>query len=199
MGKVTFYEDIKDFKEYVNNEKFKNIGSGAEATAYLTKDLDVIKDYYNISKEYKPGLYIMDGDIDVNSFIFPKELYVCNGMVCGTRTDFFSGDLFNTFSDMNNIDLDKLVECRDKFIEDIKVMTKEGYKLYELYGNVLFNNKYLKAIGTMSYVIEKTNVDLNIKFLDHAIMGSLGFTSNFAVSTDTPFDEGIKKLRKMRG
>lgn len=199
MGKVTFYEDINDFRNYVESEKRKHIGFGAEAITYLTKDYDVIKDYRDINKVYKPGLYIMDGDIDLNSFIFPKELYVCDGMVCGTRTDYFAGDLFNTFSNIKLIDLDKLVECRDKFIEDIKVITEEGYKLRDLYGNVVFNNKYLKATDTMNYTKEKVDLDTNIEFLDIAIMAAFKFKSYGVVDEYTSFDEGIQLLKKMRG
>lgn len=199
MGKVTFYENLDDFKKYVKKIRLNPLGVGSEADAYLTKDLEVIKDYRKYEKEYKPGLYIMDGDIKLDSFIFPKELYVYNGMVCGARMDFFNGDLFNTFAGLEKIDLDKLVEAREKFIEDIKVMTKEGYKLYELYANVLYNNKYLKAIDTMNYKKEDVDLDTNIRFLDAAIMGSLQLITNGAVDYRDNFDDGIQLLKKMRG
>lgn len=67
-----------------------------------------------VPKEYKDYQYIiMDSDIKLDSFIFPKELYILDGIIVG-----YKEDIFNRSLSPNMIDIEQLIKVRQKFIED---------------------------------------------------------------------------------
>ena len=209
MGKVTFYENISDYQKYVKSITSKFIGIGAEGSVYLTKDNDVIKLYGFPNKRYAPGRYIMDDDIKLDSFIFPKELFVCDsinkddGKICGARMDYFDNNLFNQYDNIDDIDLDKLLIAREKFMADAKEISKEGYFLADLSCNILFDNNTLKAIDTLSYTkreycsSEEIELD-NTYMVDLALLYALRFASGEHLSLNDSMEDNIKKLKKIQ-
>ena len=203
MGKVTFYENISDYQKYVKSISRKFIGIGAEGSVYLTKDNDVIKLYGFPNKQYAPGRYIMDDDIKLDSFIFPKELYICDNLVCGARMDYFDNNLFNQYDNIDDIDLDKLLIAREKFMADAKEMSKEGYFLADLSCNILFDNNTLKAIDTLAYTkreyCSSTEIELdNTYMVDLALLYALRFASGEHLSLNDSMEDNIKKLKKIQ-
>lgn len=197
-------KNIKEFKSrdelinYFKKNAIKFIHEGAEGKIYLTKDGEVIK--------YMPGVFepkpidqypdiIMHGDIELESFIFPKELFVLNGIIVGYREDYFKG---NVMDNLDKVDIDSLVKARKRFIEDAKVMADNKYYLFELLNNLVFDNKRLVAIDTLDYK-KDNNVTLkdNISSLDYALLNKLGFKYP-DIDVKKPFEEEIEKVYKLR-
>ena len=114
----------------------------------------------------------MSSYLKLDSFIFPDELYVCGDIILGYREQFFEGNLFNAYP-KKNIDLESLIKAREVFIEDAKIMTDYGYKLFELPRNLLFDNKRLVVIDTLDYIKKEITLKENIEMLDYALLTEL--------------------------
>lgn len=97
---------------------------------------------------------ITEDKLKLDSYLFPSDIYVSNGIVLGYKQDYFDGDLINAYPGIR-LDIDALIKAREKFIEDTKILTDFGYKLYELPRNIMFDNKRLVAIDTLDYIKEK--------------------------------------------
>ena len=197
MGKIIEYKSIEDYQEYVKSVYKSFIGIGSEGEIYQTKDDDAIKLYFNLKKIYEPGKYIMADDIKLDSFIFPKKLYICNGMVCGIRMDYFKNNLFK-YDNIDDINLDNLIIAREKFIEDIKVISKEGYHLDDLPSNILYDNKVIKAIDTLNYEKSEDPEFDNIHLADIAILWALRFSSGEYLDLKDGVNKNIEKLKQLQ-
>lgn len=191
------FDNKKQFLEAIKNNITRKIGHGSEGNVYLSKDGDVIKIMLNswLPKNYGdyPNI-IMDDTMKIDSFIFPKELYILNGVIVGYKEKFFPNNILTLDALPELINIDKLVEARKKFIEDSKIITEAGYRLYELPRNIMFDNKKIVAIDTLDYQ-KKSHVDLkdNIGIIDYAILVELSdLFPNIEVKGN--FDEEIGKV-----
>lgn len=200
MKNIKEFESEKELYDYFKTNSIKKIGGGSEGTAYLNKNKELIKlipvsydskyycDYTNI---------IMDSDIKLDSFIFPKELFILNGLIVGYKENYFRGNIFNSSDEIHKLNIDKLIEAREKIIEDAKIITERGYFLYELGGNILFNNEKLVGIDTLDY--KKNNnvtLDENIDMIDYAILIALK-RIDFFIDASKPFEREIEKVKRL--
>jgi hypothetical protein len=96
----------------------------------------------------------MEPDVKLDSFLFPKELYVIGKDIHGYKTDYFPNIFKMGDGYIRDIDIDALIRAGHKMISDIEVLTKMNYILYDLPYNVLFDGKVLKAIDTLGYYKE---------------------------------------------
>ena len=205
MDKIKVFKSLEEYSKYVEKLKLKTLGFGAEGIVYKTSDGDTIKEYSGYARDdkirlkpYKPDKYIMDGDINVDSFIFPTELHVCDGYICGYREAYFDNNVFGWGRRLDEIDLDKIVDARDKLIKDVKIMSLEGYKLYELCYNLMYNNKVFKAMDTLNYEKEKNPLEANLHFADEAVKASLELATdmNFRKCSLEKALEETKRIQK---
>lgn len=200
MKNIREFKDLKELNNYFNDNAIIPIGEGSEGEVYLNRNNEIIK--YMIDAFY-PKCYedykdiIMYDDLKLDSFIFPKELFILDGIIVGCREDYFKGDLFD-FDKTNRINIEKLINARNKFIEDTKVITDNGYYLFELCRNILFDNERLVAIDTLDYIKSKdVTLDENIKVIDYAILSALQLNNN-SINADNPFEEEIEKVYKLK-
>ena len=199
MKNIIEFENIDEYKKYMNSVSLSYISSGAEGKVYKTKDNKCIKTFY-FDKKYKPNSYIMASDMNLSSFIFPIELYICNGLICGVKTDYFPDNVFLEHDNLPNIDLDKLVIGREKFIKDLEVISGYGYFLVDLPNNLLFNNDILKAIDTLDYKKRDNAYERNLHMLDIALLSAIDFNNETnAINDHLEFDNAIKILKKKKG
>ncbi len=200
MKNIKEFESKDELKIYFKKNAIKKIGEASEGKVYLTRDNEIIKGMWGsfVPKHYKdyPDI-IMADDVKLDSFIFPKELFLYKGIIIGYRQDYFKGNIFK-FDSLDRVNLDKLVKARERFIEDTKVITDSGYHLFELPRNLLFNNERLVAIDTLDYV-KRDDITLkeNIETIDYALL--LPFSDIYKeVNPSKPFEEEIKKVYELR-
>lgn len=205
-------KNIKEFKSgtdldlYINSKKKKFIQSGTEGEVYTTKDNNIIK---YMKESYRPKYLseskdiIMSSDLQLDSFIFPDELFVIGDQIVGYTSNYFEGNILkfpnSRVDHEEELNLDALIEARFKMIEDIKELTELGYYLVELPHNILFNNEKLCAIDTLDY--RKSNMsDLlqkNIHNLDYALAFELcDHTEDNSISLGDSFDTVIQKIKR---
>ena len=177
MKKIKEFNNLRKFNTYLEENKSRVLGYGVEGIAYLSKSNETIKDMQDIEEPIfytdNPDI-IMSDDLDLSSFIFPKELFLIGNQIVGYRSDYFAGNIIKKRNGkIEDIDIDALLEARERFIEDLRILTKEGYQLYDVAGNLLFDNKTLVAIDTLDYKRRRTNLDKNIQALDNGLAREL--------------------------
>ena len=98
-------KNIKEFKSgtelesYINSKKKKFIQSGTEGEVYTTKDNNIIK---YMKESYRPKYLseskdiIMSSDLQLDSFIFPDELFVIGDQIVGYTSNYFEGNISNS-------------------------------------------------------------------------------------------------------
>lgn len=205
MQKIINFKTTDEFRKYVDLVSLKEIGSGSEGYAYLTKDKKVIKSYLdgydNVERDYKK--IITSDDFKLNSFIFPDKLYLVDDKIVGYISKYFSNDIFNNDYIDKKINLNKIAYAREKMLDDIATLNYNKIYLFELCFNLLFDGKKMVAIDTLDYY-KDLNISLdkliieNTKTLDYAITTVLSCILDIKeISTEISFDEYRKELKKI--
>lgn len=100
-----------------------------------------------------------------DTVIWPEEVIVVNGIVQGYVIDYVNVvDLFKV--NPLNVDLDDFAKAILKAEEDIKFLTNNNVKMYDVTRNTLFNGKQLYIIDTLEYDYGKTTFEKNREGLD---------------------------------
>ena len=201
MKKVKEFDSYLDFEFFFGDIKKKFIGSGGEGEVYETDNNEIVKymkDSYEPKYLSESKDIIMADDIELDSFIFPKELYVVNDQIVGYREDYFKGNVIHfNGGNIKDINIDALERARFRMIKDIEVITFKGYKLEELGRNILFNNKKLCAIDTLDYVkTRNASLEGNVRALDRALALELKSVGGGEfIEQDDSFTMVLRKLR----
>ena len=200
MKNIKEFKDIDEFKRFVRSNVICEFGEGSEGKVYVSKDNDVIKTMIDPiwpkKLEEFPDI-IMADDMKLESFIFPKELYIVDGIIVGYKQDRFYGNIFDGYLSSDILFLDKLIEARERFLDDTKIITAAGYRLYELPRNILFNNKQLVAIDTLDYIKEDVTYQENVEIVDYALLLEL-LEIYPEIDTNNTFDKEVKKILKLK-
>lgn len=200
MKNIKTFNTTEEFERFFSNIRKKFIASGGEGEVYLTSNNEVIK---YMKESFDPKFLseskdiIMADDIKLDSFIFPKELYVIDDQIVGYKEDYFKGNIikFNG-GNIKNINVDALERARFRMIKDIEILTFQGYYLLELPRNILFDNKKLCAIDTLDYRKTKhVSLEANISALDYALASELKDVKNSFIDSNDSFEIVLQKLR----
>lgn len=195
----TFDTPLKIY-EYVNANYFRKLGCGVEGAAYLAKDGSVMK-YIQLPSgvvKYNEDI-ITTSKFKLKSFIFPDELFVCDNLIYGYRTEYFSNDVLcdKYRRSIRIIDLEKFLEAREVKIDDIKVLTDAHYRLKDICGNILFDGERLAAIDTLAYKKDYSiTLDDNIFSLDRTLNMYLDIFECRTADEDTSVNDRVKRLIK---
>lgn len=201
MHNIKNFKSEEEIEKYINNLKIKNIGYGTEGRVSLTRDNDLVK-YIMIQHRipYDEEV-ITTKDYNLTSFNFPNKLIVYRSHIAGYRTNYFQNNILDDDCSIKYIDLSNLIEAREIMIDDIRVLSKDKYRMNDIEHNLLFNGKRLCAIDTLDYrIVSNLTFDDNIELLDRAIKYQL---SNVIPGTvlfnHIPVEEMVKELRKKHG
>lgn len=194
MKQLIIFDNAFDIKKYVLDNSVRKIGSGWEGTVYLTPSnntLKLFKDNYKVS--YNEDI-LMASDLNLKSFVFPDELFICDNQIYGYKAKYFFNDIFNSTKKDKFIDLEKLLIARRQVLEDIKVLTQANYRLRDISNNILFDNNNLAIIDTLSYDKKSVTLDENIELLDDALNLELMDIDLLTCALHMPFEDKIKRL-----
>lgn len=183
---VVYFDSTKKYHDFVLKQKKREIGEGSEGVVYITKNNDVIKEIINYKDKYPNDEILMESDIKLDSFLFPKELYVWNNFILGYKTDYFR-NIFRDFDgDIRDIDLNAVVKAGYKMMKDVEVLSKMDYILYDLPYNVLFDGKTLKAVDTLGYFKDsKDTLHKNTILLRDALIYALTMHDGYISKKET--------------
>lgn len=174
MNNLRIYKNADEMLKYFDSIKLRELGSGSEGSAYLTRDNQVLKVIENplLIREYNKDIITSD-KINLETFLFPNELVIYNGLIIGYKTNYFPNDIFyNNSMEMPEImDLNKLLKARNKMIKDIELLSSMNYRLLDLPLNIMFDGNNLVACDTLSYHKDDSKDLLkdNISSLDYAL------------------------------
>lgn len=200
MNNIIEFNNKKEFAEYIKPLLKEDLNSGSEGDIYITKDNNVVKVMHQFfgPKYLKdcPDI-IMSDDLKLDSYIFPDELYIIDGIIMGYKEKLFENDVFSFYPSLKKFatNIDNLFEAREKFIEDTIKLTEYGYKLFELPRNIMYDNKRIVAIDTLDYIKQRVKKEENIRIVDHAILLELSDMYK-EIDVRQPFEIEIKKLYK---
>ena len=135
------FKNTNEFNTYIEDNKSSILGNGVEGTVYLTKANETIKDIQENPKIIDYTDIIMSTELDLSSFLFPTELFIIGDKIVGYKSNYFPNNIIKKRNGkIEDIDIDALLEAREKFTKDLKVLTESGYYLYDIAGNILFDN-----------------------------------------------------------
>ena len=212
------YAEVKSRKEL--KEQFdgaKQIGTGFEGKAYLTKDnkvLKIISTKAPLIPEEQADCIIMKQDAESKSVFFPDKLFICNGVVIGYTCDYF-GKTVAPFNMMNipikklltydysqnrfdRINFNKIFNAREVLFRDILLLTEHGIYLEDVAGNILFDGQRFGLIDTLHYGV-KDNASLveNIQIIDTSMLEALEeFNPLFTADYKQSFENNVARIRK---
>ena len=199
MNNIKIYKNPNEFKKYLQTLKGVYVGEGSEGKVYRINNDEIFKKYIYYD-EYMREIYnkdmLMESDLKLDSFIFPREMHITNkGIVLGYKAKYFPNNMLDPLDIPDNLNIDALIKARLKFIEDTKVITEYGYYLYELANNLMFDNNTLVAIDTLDYKRRKVTLEENISIIDYAILTQLQYKFPY-IDNLGEFDKEIDKVYK---
>lgn len=171
------------FLKMVSQNKVKDIGRGAEGTAYLMNNGSIMKcldDKYQINEERQKYL-LTANDVNVDHFCLPQNIYLVDGKIIGYDAAYFKNNLFNNNNHgvIDKAMAYKIIAAREDLLDDIRKLTELKYYLYDLRGNLLFDGENFGVIDTINYIYdEKIKILTNIISMDYAILYRLNKYDN---------------------
>ena len=202
MNNVKNFINVKEFKDYIRPLLKMKLGEGAEGTAYLTKDKEVIKIIYNdlFRPEYTSDILTTE-IVALDSFLLPEELYTYKGYIMGYKTKYLESDIFNNERMISPVmmNLEKLLVDREKMLKDVEILSSYDYRIVDLAYNILYNRKKLAACDTLGYEKMENSLNENIASFDYALYTRLKEiypNLDYAIDEDDNSEIIIKKLSK---
>lgn len=164
----------KEKKKFIKNIEKKEYmldnGSGDEGTCYLING-DVYKVFHGtLNCNYIISNTLCKDDIDLESFIFPTEIYTCDQIVFGCKTD--------TYISENKIherrlysgkfpSIDNIKRALPQLIRDIYLLSRNHVFADDLaWRNLMFDGKKLYVIDTLDYEIHN-EIDVEIIYKEN--------------------------------
>ena len=195
------FKNYKEFVKFIDSNTYRQIGFGSEGTCYLGKDGLA---YKKIESFYNPrniDSIITNEDYNLKHFAFPIDIFTDekHKVIFGYNTVFLKEDIFfNNENLLEDIDVDKLVECYYRLLPDIEAISKDNIYLFELINNLLFNNKKFLLIDTLDYQKKDHNTyKENIEILHDALaMPFHVLTRDWAFNDSNSIEELADNVKK---
>ena len=149
------FKSKKELDSFLSTLKF--IGEGCQGLCFLDKKTNQV---YKIYSEYYYDLEdagyidsdIMEfGQISNSTFIWPNGVIWVDDIVVGYTHSYVNAKNFYEFNDPFKVNLDNLSYAVYKANEDIKLLTDNGVKIYDLMYNLMYDGKRIKVIDTADF------------------------------------------------
>lgn len=149
------FRSKEELDSFLSTLKF--IGEGCQGLCFLDKKTNQV---YKIYSEYYYDLEdagytdsdIMEfGQISNSTFIWPNGVVMVGNMVVGYTHSYVNAKNFCEFKDPFKVNLDNLSYAVYKANEDIKLLTDNGVKIYDLMYNLMYDGKRIKVIDTADF------------------------------------------------
>lgn len=163
-----FNEEEKEiFKN--NIKKHQSLKPGGEGICYV-----IGKDTYKIYKDDRDiENPICKDDLNLESFLFPEEVYRCNKKIFSYKTPYIENNEFKitTFRNWKIPNIDKIKKALIPLIRDIYILSKNNIYAIDLaWRNTLFDGEKLYVIDTLDYeILDEDQLEDNLESLKNII------------------------------
>ena len=173
----------ESFNNYLKTLKF--IGQGSQGMCFLREsDRTVIKvfnEYFDNEKcGYSEEFLLRFSGIKNDTFLWPKDVILVDREVVGYTSSYRKA---NNLCDINplSVNLDSLEKAVNKTEKDVKIVTDNGVKLYDVRYNILYNMGRMYVIDTLEYSDRSVSFRENMRNIDEEVMLFLvdGFFNDF--------------------
>lgn len=150
-----FELDSKErYEELVKENSTKFLGKGAEGDCYLLPDNMVYKVIKKHVKEnLTPESIITSEQVNSTHFIFPNQVYTCEGEIIGTQTNFISlVDKESLFEELEP----KFINAVLDFAHELEQLSKKGFIAIDFSDNFIFDGDTLFNIDTTNHAFDTT-------------------------------------------
>lgn len=191
--------------------KLSYLGSGSQGVCYVDKSKDLVYKVFHtyIDREnsmYSMGDILMFSDVVNDTYKFPKDIIMVDGIVEGYTLDYFRG---HDLCQMNpfRINLDNFENLISKVYEDIKIISDKGVLTYDVLYNIMYSKDALAIVDTLEYsknsdvyVSNRYNFDIGINsflvdsFFNHFV-DSDSTLKEMYISKDVSALEFLKMFR----
>ena len=155
------FKSKKELDSFLSTLKF--IGEGCQGLCFLDKKTNqVYKIYSEYYYELEDAGYIDSdimefGQISNSTFIWPNGVIWVDDIVVGYTHSYVNAKNFYEFNDPFKVNLDNLSYAVYKANEDIKLLTDNGVKIYDLMYNLMYDGKRIKVIDTADFWMGNAN------------------------------------------
>ena len=178
--------------------KLSYLGAGSQGSCYVDMGNDLVYKVFHTYTEKENSMYTM-GDIlkfsDVvnDTYKFPKDVIMVDGIVEGYTLEYFKG---HDLCQMNpfRIDLDNFENLISKVYKDIKIISDKGVCTYDVLYNIMYSknsdvyvdNRYNFDIGINSFLVDS--------FFNHFVLNDTMLKEMY-ISKDVSSLEFLKMFR----
>lgn len=174
------------FNTYLRGLKY--LGEGSQGVCYLRKKdntvFKVFNDYYyNESSGYTKEYLLRFSNIKNSTFIWPNDIITVKNEIVGYTMPYKkSKNLYEVNPLLVNLNL--IEEATIKAEEDVKLLTDNKVKLYDVRYNILYSNGRMRIIDTLDYSSREVTYEENRQNIDEELMLFLvdNYFNNFVES-----------------
>ena len=162
----------ENFDTYLRGLKY--LGQGCQGVCYLnTRNNTVYKvfnDYFDEEDAgYTEDFLLRFSNIKNSTFIWPNNVIKVSGTIVGYTMPYRRARNLCNINPLL-VNLDKLEEATVKAEKDVKILTDNGIRLYDVRYNILYTNGEMYVIDTLDYGNRKVSYEENRMAIDDELM-----------------------------
>lgn len=172
MGVIMEFVSREHFDTYLRGLKY--LGQGCQGVCYLReKDNTVFKVFHDYFDEedssYTEDFILRFSNIKNSTFIWPNSVIIVAGTIVGYTMPYKRAKNLCNINPLL-VNLDKLEEATIKAEKDVKTLTDNEVRLYDVRYNILYNNGKMYVIDTLEYGNRKVSYEENRMTIDDELM-----------------------------
>lgn len=215
MAKVAM--DDTSFKKFLKGKDLIYVDDGSEGTCFKSRKDGKAYKIFNQGDSFNSGVFynldeiITKDDMDIDSFSFPEDLFIIDGVLKGYSMTYYPNNLFSNshmyeINGLLNINFKKLLKAYYKLKKDVITLSLNHVSIFDMPYNLLFDGERLIALDTCGYKKKDSDVlEKNLAQLDYAVKSIFifWFGDKIKINPDltiedflTSLDKSAKDIRK---